>query len=224
MYGAAVYFWRDPVTDLYARWKQRGLSAELETLFAEHRAAVPAASAAAPADLPDAGVMRQTRLLATDFYDSLAAGQALGRLRIPRLGIDPVIVNGTRWGADLSRGPGRYLEGTIPGMGGVTAVAGHRTTFGAPFRHIDRLKRGDPIALELPYGTFTYVVIEHEIVDDDDWSILRPRGFETLVLSACHPLYSAAQRWIVYARLKSVELAGRQAYTVPLRETQPAAA
>ena len=82
----------------------------------------------------------------------------------------------------------------------------YRTTFGAPFRHIDRLRPGDPITVELPYGTFTYVVTGHRIVDKDDWSILRERGYDSLVLSACHPLYSAAQRWVVFARLASAEL------------------
>jgi sortase A len=92
------------------------------------------------------------------------------------------------------------------------AIAGHRTTFGAPFRDIDDLRRGDPITVELPYATFRYRVFEHEIVDSDDWSIIRDRGFDTLVLSACHPLYSAEQRWIVYARLVQVDPAGGTPY------------
>jgi sortase A len=85
------------------------------------------------------------------------------------------------------------------------AIAGHRTTFGAPFRHIDDLESGDLITLEMAYGTFRYRVFAHEIVRDNDWSILRPRGFDTLVLSACHPLYGSSHRWIVYARLAAVE-------------------
>jgi sortase A len=105
----------------------------------------------------------------------------------------------------------------------VTAIAGHRTTFGAPFRHIDRLKAGDAIRLELPYGNFTYVVTGHEIVEQNDWSIIREDGFDTLVLSACHPLYSASQRWIVYARLHRVELPNGRSYTVASADT-PASA
>ena len=137
----------------------------------------------------------------------------MGRLIVPRLEIDPVFVNGTRWGADLSRGPGRYPETSLPGLGTLTAIAGHRTTFGAPFRHIDRLKAGDEVVLELAYGTFRYRVVGHEIVDDEDWSVIEPRPYETLVLSACHPLYSASQRWIVYARLDRVELPDGSVYT-----------
>ena len=66
--------------------------------------------------------------------------------------------------------------------------------------------------MELPYATFRYRVFEHEIVDSDDWSIIRDRGFDTLVLSACHPLYSAKQRWVVYARLVQVDPAGGTPY------------
>ena len=94
------------------------------------------------------------------------------------------------------------------------AIAGHRTTFGAPFRHINSLRSGDAITVALPYATFHYKVFKHEIVDSDDWSIIRDRGFDTLVLSACHPLYSAEQRWIVYARLVRVVPAGGTPYAV----------
>lgn len=239
LYGAAIYFWRDPVTDLYARWKQSQLAGQLAEEFAEFRALpvdpgtelslgtspapqaeaqpVPVteadfsgaeSTAAAPSASED-----DVRRLAIRYERSLAPGDAMGRLAIPKIGINPVFVNGTDWSADLSRGPGRYPETSIPGLGELTAVAGHRTTFGAPFRRIDRLKAGDEIVLELPYGTFVYQVVEHEIVDDEDWSIIEERPYETLVLSACHPLYSASQRWIVYARLDRVDLPDGSVYS-----------
>ena len=113
-----------------------------------------------------------------------------------------VFVEGTRK-SDLARGPGHYRITALPGLGGVVAVAGHRTTYRQPFRHIDRLQPGDSIVLELPYGTFRYVVYAQRIVDDRDWSILRQRPFEKLVLSACHPLHSASQRIVVFARLRT---------------------
>jgi len=226
-YGAAVYFWHDPATDLYARWKQHGLDGELEESFAEYRAptgvtaaaAEPAAAgenAGTPSD-PAAGDASAAdgfaiRSAARRYFERLELGQPLGRIVIPKLGIDPVFVNGTRWGADLSRGPGRFPETELPGMGTVTAIAGHRTTFGAPFRHIDDLEPGDEITLELAYGTFRYSVTGHEIVDDEDWTEIRSLGFDTLVLSACHPLYSASQRWIVQARLTEVELPDGETY------------
>ena len=87
-------------------------------------------------------------------------------------------------------------------MGGVVAIAGHRTTYLHPFRHIDHLRRGDNIYLKMTYGTFRYTVFAHRVVASNDWTILRHRAFEKLVLSACHPLYSATHRWIVFARLQ----------------------
>jgi sortase A len=87
-------------------------------------------------------------------------------------------------------------------MGGVVAVAGHRTTYLHPFRHIDDLRPGDNIYLKMTYGTFRYTVFAHRVVGSNDWTILRHRAFEKLVLSACHPLYSATHRWVVFARLQ----------------------
>jgi len=211
-YAAATLLWRDPVTDLYARWKQQGLTSDLEQAFADYRGT---AAAARVADTDGVGDRREAvAAAARNVRRGLVRGRPLGRLVIPKLGIDPVFVHGTRWGPDLSRGPGHYAETSLPGLGRTTGIAGHRTTFGAPFRHIDRLTRGDEIVLELPYGRFTYRVVEHEIVESDDWSVIRPRGYDALMLSACHPLYSAEQRWIVYARLAEVEPVGGGSYTV----------
>lgn len=204
-YGAAVYFWHDPVTDLYARWKQHGLAAALDRTFATYRArsAASAEPGAAPED--PARIEAEVRADARRFAAAMRPGEPIGRLIVPRLHIDPVFVNGTSWARDLSRGPGRYPQSSLPGLGRITAIAGHRTTFGAWFRHIDALRAGDVITVEMPYGTFVYRVTGHEIVADDDWSILRPRPVETLVLSACHPLYSASHRWIVFAALARVQ-------------------
>ena len=128
----------------------------------------------------------------------------MGRLEIARMHVNVVFVEGTNWAHDLSKGPGHYESTSVPGLGLTTAIAGHRTTFGAPFRHIDELRVGDSIRVQLPYGTFLYRVIGHKVVASDDWSITRRRGFDSLVLSACHPLYSASHRWVVFARLAQV--------------------
>lgn len=237
-YGASVYFWKDPVTALYTSWQQRQLDGQLDEAFAAYQAQdAVEPEAAAPTDgatptnvssaptaatgsfasdtAAQAEVMAaQTSAAAKRFLAKMKPGQALGRITIPKLDINPVFVNGTT-SADLRKGPGRYPQTTVPGLGQVTAIAGHRTTFGAPFRYIDKLVKGNEIVLQLPYGTFTYRVVEHEIVDDEDWSVIEPRGYDTLVLSACHPLYSAKQRWIVYAKLMTVRLPDGESYREP---------
>lgn len=203
-YTAATLFWRDPATDLYASWKQHDLSASLDGTFTEYRETAALAAARAPSrDI--AAAKRSTAKAAVRFQRTLELGEPIGRIIVPKLNLRKVFVHGTRWGPDLSRGPGHYPETPLPGVGRTVAIAGHRTTFGAPFRHIDDLAPGNVVVLELPYGTFRYRVFKHEIVRSNDWSIIRPRGFDALVLSACHPLYSAKRRWIVYARLVEVE-------------------
>lgn len=193
-YALATLLWRDPVTDLYQRWQQQQLASELDRIIAEYHAtdALDGAAGSEPEAIATA---------ARRFERGLELGAPLGRIVVPRLGLSAVFVHGTRWRADLTKGPGHYAESSLPGLGKTAAIAGHRTTFGGPFRRIDRLRRGDQITLRLPYGTFQYRVFAHEIVANDDWRIIRPRGFDTLVLSACHPLYSAKQRWVVFARL-----------------------
>ena len=225
LYAAAVVAWRDPATDLYARWKQHELSAELDDVFAREsslyvtaREDVELASTHA-ADAPSATERLESSRLAVAKAASkldrrLELGKPLGRMRIPKMGLDAVFVHGTRWGPDLSQGPGHYTETSLPGLGRTTAIAGHRTTFGAPFRRIDSLTPGDRIRIALPYATFHYRVFKHRIVDNEDWSIIRDRGFDALVLSACHPLYSAEQRWVVFARLASVDPVGGEPYAL----------
>ena len=82
------------------------------------------------------------------------------------------------------------------------AIAGHRTTYGAPFRRIDQLERGDRIELRMPYGRFVYRVERTRIVPPTETSVTARVAYDRLVLSACHPLYSAAKRIIVFARLE----------------------
>jgi sortase A len=220
-YAAVVVLWRDPATDLYARWKQHELNQELDDAFAEQEPIIASSSFDDESDgrkLTKAERVQVEKLAvaraANQLHAKLKLGKALGRLTVPRLGLKTVFVQGTRWGPDLSQGPGHYPQSSLPGVGRTMAIAGHRTTFGAPFRHIDSLRSGDSITVALPYATFHYRVFEHEIVDNEDWSIIRDRGFDTLVLSACHPLYSAAKRWVVFARLFQVDPAGGPPYAV----------
>ncbi len=126
-------------------------------------------------------------------------GDAIGKLEIPAIGVSEYVVEGTDTG-NLRKGPGHYPETPLPGEPGTVAVAGHRTTYGAPFRDLDKVRRGDEIIFDTPFGRFIYRVEEQRIVDDSDLSVLEPVGYKRLMLSACHPLYSAAERIIVFAK------------------------
>ena len=126
-------------------------------------------------------------------------GDAIARIDIRAIGISEYVVEGTDT-TSLRKGPGHYPETPLPGEPGTTAIAGHRTTYGAPFRHIDELKPRQRIIIDMPDGRFVYRVEQTKIVDDQDLSVLDEVGYQRLVLSACHPLYSAAERIIVFAR------------------------
>jgi sortase A len=220
-YAAAVVLWRDPVTDVYARWKQAQAEEALGATFAEFDdvlapTAIGSNGGALAAD-PNAFAVEGSAAVAEAAEKMMARvrlGQPIGRIAIPRIGVKAVFIHGTRWGPDLSRGPGHYKETELPGVGRTAAIAAHRTTFGAWFRNIDDLRSGNRITLSLPYATFDYKVFMHKIVDDEDWSIIEDRGFDALVLSACHPLYSAKQRWVVFARLTTVKPRGGEPYAV----------
>jgi LPXTG-site transpeptidase (sortase) family protein len=147
-------------------------------------------------------------LLAARLDSGVPEGEALGRLQIDKLGVDYVFVQGTA-GASLRKGPGHYHSDTrLPGEGGTVGLAGHRTTYEAPFRDVDQLGAGDRIVLRMPYGRFTYQVTGHRIVPADYGQAFTPGGGERLVLSACHPLYSATKRILVDARLVASEPLG----------------
>lgn len=207
---AGFTLWRgDPVTAVYTWYAQRGLSRDVDRL--EQRWARAASLPPATAGDPLAAYADVARA----FARSVGDGDAIGRIAIPRIGLHMVVVQGTSTG-DLARGPGHYDARSghataFPGAGGVVAIAGHRTTFLAPFRHLDELGAGDRVELRMPYGTFVYRVIGHRTVLPTDWGILRPRGFEELVLSACTPIYSASHRLVVFARLIGVASTTRAA-------------
>lgn len=213
-YGAAVLFWRDPVTDLYARYQQHKLAGELVHAWPDYRTGRLDADFRGGDAARLAAVQEQIAEAARDFQRRLQDGKPLGRIAISRLGVRVIFVQGTNWARDLSKGPGHYEQTSVPGLGKTTAIAGHRTTFGAPFRKIDRLRQGDAIVLELPYGTFRYRVLSHKIVKSNDWSIIRERGFDQLVLSACHPLYSSSHRWVVFAGLAEVTPSAGRSYAL----------
>ena len=127
-------------------------------------------------------------------------GDAVGKILIDRIGLSSVIVEGTNAG-DLRSGPGHYPGTPLPGQRGTVAIAGHRTTYGAPFRNIDNVKARDEIVIVMPYGRFTYRVERTRIVPPTAVWVTNRVSYDRLILSACHPLYSAAERIVVFARL-----------------------
>jgi len=132
------------------------------------------------------------------------SGDAIGRIELPSLGRTYFVVEGTDTG-DLRKGPGHFPDTPLPGERGTVAIAGHRTTHGAPFRTIDKLSRGDRIVVDMTDGRFVYRVEKMRIVAPSETSVKRPVSFDRLILSACHPLYSAAQRIVVFARFSRRE-------------------
>jgi sortase A len=196
--AAATVAWQEPLSALLARMSQDKLSSNLDRL--EQRGATPLEIRALAA-LPTQE--RRLAFLARSLKRRAADGSAVGRIAIPRIGARFVVVKGTGT-ADLRKGPGLYPETPYPGVPqSTTAIAGHRTTYLAPFRRIDELSRGDAITLTMPYGRFTYRVDHTRIVDPHEVGVIRRVGHAQLVLTACHPLYSAAKRIVVFARLVS---------------------
>ena len=127
-------------------------------------------------------------------------GDAIARLELPAIDKTTYVVEGTDM-STLRKGPGHYPETPLPGEDRTVAIAGHRTTYGAPFRNIDKLKRDDTLRLEMPDGDYVYRVEKNQIVDNDATWVKRNVGYDRLVLTACHPLHSAAQRVAVFAKL-----------------------
>jgi sortase A len=129
-----------------------------------------------------------------------AEGDAMAQIRIPRIGVDKIVVEGVTLD-DLKRGPGHYPDTPMPGQPGNAAIAGHRTTYGAPFNRIDELEPGDEILVTTAQGSFRYEMTEQQIVSPDQVEVLDNVGDNRLTLTACHPKYSASQRIIVVATL-----------------------
>ena len=200
-WSALVWLWEDPFTSLYTRYEQRELTdsyERLEAAYRPRRGAGPAASLAAQRR----EIAREARLYRT----RAGRGMAIGRIVIPRMGLNMVVVNGTD-ASTLKKGPGRDPRTFMPGQGELVYIAGHRTTYSAPFSDIDDLRRGDRVTVRVPYATFVYRVTGHVIVPATDIGRLRSRGREVLALQACHPRFFASHSYIVYAQ--PVELVPR---------------
>jgi sortase A len=185
----ATWKWEDPLTSLYTTYEQRRIEGGLDDRFAAYRARAPELTTENDYDVDARGYRR-----------GLRSGEGIGRIVVPRLDLRMVFVYGVDTSA-LKRGPGVHPRTYLPGQGELVYIAGHRTTYGAPFSHIDALRKGDRITLEMPYGTFTYRVTGSRVVKSDNLSVLRSRGYEQVALQACHPRFFASHRWITYGRL-----------------------
>lgn len=207
--AAATLLWQEPVSAVIASIQQGKLSNQLDELEQQKPTPVQRRVLAKLDDAP-----RRIAFLARLARRDAENGAPFGRIVIPKIGVDTVVVNGTD-ADDLRKGPGHYSDTTYPGLKGTVAIAGHRTTYGAPFRNVDQLKGGEEIVVEMPYGRFTYRVEKQQIVDPSAVWVTRDVGYDRLVLSACHPLYSAAQRIIIFARLRSVQERGAASAVPP---------
>jgi sortase A len=187
-----VWRWQDPVTALYTHYEQAKLDRSLDRQIRSYRVAHRRS---------ESTVVRERQLVAAAAAaERLRAkpGAPIGRIIVPRMGLNMVVVNGTDE-ETLKKGPGHYLGSALPGQGQLIYIAGHRTTYLAPFAKIDQLRKGDRVTVEMPYATFVYRVSGYRIVAADDLSVLRSHGHEVLELQACHPRFFATHRFIAFA-------------------------
>lgn len=194
-----TFFWQEPLTSLWTSHRQSVLREQYRSI-----AKAPPTTAERRALIRLDGERAQLAYLSETLRRRTEHGQALGRIQIPKADADFVIVKGDD-PPDLRRGPGFYDGSPLPGSAGTVAIAGHRTTYLAPFRHLDRLEAGDEIKIDMPYARFTYRVDRRRIVSPDEVSVIRRVRYDRLVLTACHPLFSARQRIVVVARLVRTE-------------------
>ena len=204
-WAITVWQWQDPFTALYTHWQQDKLAASLKTQEETFRPVQASGDLAA-----------ERRAIAADakrYQRDAKPGQAIGRIVIGRIGLNMVLVNGTDHDT-LKKGPGRDPRSYMPGENRLVYIAGHRTTYLAPFSHIDDIEPGDYIRIQMPYATFVYRASKHRIVTATNMAVLRSPRHEQLELQACHPRFFATHRYIVYASLVAVHPRGMPAYRV----------
>jgi len=149
---------------------------------------------------------------AADAFDAQITGhkrKPIGRIVIPAIGVDVVMVEGDFEGASeayLKAGPGHWPETPFPGQGGSFVASGHRTTWGAPFFKLNELEPGDEIELVMPYAIIRYTITRVMIVAPEDIQVVADQGEEQVSLVACHPIYSAKERIIAQGDMSSFVL------------------
>ena len=200
-------------TGIYTSREQDQLARDFETTLS--RDGVPApVTTTTTVGLP--GETTETIEPALDAPTIPAEGDPVARIKIPKIGVDKIVVNGVSRD-DLRKGPGLYPETALPGQAGNAAIAGHRTTYGAPFGDLDQLVIGDLIQVQTLYGVFRFRVTEQLIVAPSDIGVIDPKPVDSnapskglvpqITLTTCNPKYSAAQRLIVKADLAPDQVA-----------------
>jgi sortase A len=213
--AVATILWQDPITAVFTQADQKALSKKLKQF---EQAPLPAGTLAL---VKKAGTAEQRMaVLAGDLGRRAAPGSPLGRIAVSRAGASFVFVAGTGE-SSLRKGPGHYAGTALPGQRGTVAVAGHRTTYSAPFRHLDRLRRGDAITLTMPYGLFTYRVEGKRVVAPSHVTVLRHVRHDRLILTTCTPPFSATKRLIVSARSERATPRGKALDVTPLAPVAP---
>ena len=207
--------WGDPLTAVFTQREQQALGKKLD---AAGRAPLPASTL----ELVKRAGSEQERmaLLAAHQRTVSRSGDPLGRISIPKIHSSFVFVAGTGE-QSLKKGPGHYMGAAFPGERGTVAIAGHRTTYAAPFRRLDRLRRGDPIVLTMSYGRFTYRVEGSRAVRPDQIGVLRNTSYDRVVLTTCTPMFSAAKRLVVTARRTTATPRGAAIELLPVAPRPP---
>lgn len=182
----------------------------LENRFTDLRAGVATATPPDPTTTTSTGPSGAPTTTAPEGADASAelppieAGDPIAIIEIPKIGVDEVVVQGTARD-DLQNGPGHYPATPLPGQIGNAAIAGHRTTYGAPFFRLDELAPGDQILTTSLVGDYVYVVTELLVVKPTDVWVVENTPDAQLTLTTCNPKYSARERLVVKARLVTEE-------------------
>jgi sortase A len=183
--------WQEPVSAAYGWLGQQQVADDVDELEAQFRQRFDGVQGFDRSRIPQwASALRRR----------VEPREGIGRIEIPEIDADFTMVHGTDT-SSLRKGPGHYPETALPGEGGTVGIAGHRTTYLAPFRRINELERRDPVIVEMPYARLTYRVEKTRIVEPTQVGVVRKVDHERVVLTACHPLYSADKRIVIFARL-----------------------
>ena len=180
---------------------QRRMTQEFERALAGPESTTTSAPPTTGVTTPGDTTVPTTAPQGTQAPPAPPVGDAIAILKIPKLGVEKAVVQGVSLSL-LKRGPGHYPSTPLPGQPGNAAIAGHRTTYGAPFFRLNELDPGDPILVTTRQGRFRYEVTESRVVRPDQTAVLRPTSDDRLTLTTCNPRFSASQRLIVVAMLK----------------------